>query len=300
MNGITERQLLGPMLDLVRARRLVYRRAKRCQGALVTVTLLLPVAAALSSALWPAARPAVALFAVLLGIFEVTSIDRWMKARLKEGAKLQEQFDCQVLDISWNEFVVGAQVDAEDVFENACENLSASDEQRLRDWYPMVVADAPIEIARLICQRENLVYDSEMRIAYGRVLLWSIVCFVGVAGAAGLYFNFTFTTFVLGALVPAAPALTWALRERKRQTDTVETLARLKTESENLIRFTMKDQDPAKARGRARELQDAVYSHRLTSSLVFEWLYRRLRPRLESKLSHGAAYWVDEYRRTSA
>jgi pimeloyl-ACP methyl ester carboxylesterase len=98
-----------------------------------------------------------------------------------------------VLDISWNEFVVGARFDAEEVFENAREILRAGDEERLRDCYPTVVADAPIEVARLICQRENLVYDSELRIAYGRVLFWSIVWFIGVTGAAGLYFNFTFT-----------------------------------------------------------------------------------------------------------
>jgi hypothetical protein len=299
MNDITERQLRPTMLSLVRSRTLIYWRAKRCQAAMLVLTLSLPVFAAMASALMPSARAAIATAAVLIGIFEVTSIDRWMKTRLKEGAKLQEQFDCEVLDIEWNEFLAGAPVDAEVSYEGAHKELSAADEQRLRDWYPTIVANAPLEVARLICQRENLVYDSDLRVVYRRVLFWAVILFIAAVSLFALSFNPTFELLVLGVLVPAAPALTWALRENKRQSDTLETLARLKTESERLLKATLKGAKRAEARARSRELQDAIFNHRLTSSLVFEWLYNFLRPRLESKLVHGAEHWVNEFKRVA-
>lgn len=299
MTTIAERQLRPAMLRLIRARTLVYERAKRCQALVLGLNLLLPVASAAAAAFMPEARPAIALVAVLLGIFDVTMIDSWMKSRLKVGAKLQEEFDSEVLDIDWNEFVAGAKVDAEDTFDDGQRTLSDAEEKRLRDWYPPVVAEVPIEVGRLICQRENLVYDSGLRLAYRRILFWSVIVFVGVASAISLAINPTFISVVL-ALVPAAPALTWALRENKRQGDTIETLTRLKAEAEKLLKETIRRTDVAEARRRSRELQDAIFGHRLTSTLVFGWLYNRLRPRLESKLTDGVEHWVREHKKSIA
>lgn len=297
MNNIPQRQLLPAMLSLVRARTLAYRRAKRCQAFVLALNLLLPVASAAAAVFMPDARPAIAVCALLLGIFDVTAIDAWMKARLKVGAKLQEEFDCEVLDIDWNEFVAGTKMDAEASYEDGCRTLNDVDEKRLRDWYPVVVAETSLEVARVICQRENLVYDSDLRVAYRRVLFWFVVVFVVVFSAASLAFNPSFMSLVL-ALVPAAPALTWALRENKRQGDTLETLTRLKAESEKLLKATINGVDAAEAKRRSRELQDAIFGHRLSSSLVFDWLYNLLRPRLEAKLVHGAKRWVDEAKRS--
>jgi hypothetical protein len=206
MNNITQRQLLPAMLCLIRARTLVYRRAKRSQALVLTLNLLLPIVSAVAAVFMPDARPAIAAMALLLGIFDVTAIDAWMKVRLKIGAKLQEEFDCEVLDIDWNEFVAGTKMDAEDSYEDGCRSLNEVDEKRLRDWYPVVVAEASLEVARVICQRENLVYDSDLRVAYRRVLFWFVVVFVVLFSAASLAFNPSFMSLVL-ALVPATPAL---------------------------------------------------------------------------------------------
>ncbi|MBT2303411.1 hypothetical protein J7E70_23455 [Variovorax paradoxus] len=299
MSTIAERQLRPEMLNLVRARTLVYRRAKQCQALVLGLNLTLPVASAVASAFMPTARPAIALVAVILGIFDVTVIEGWIKSRLKVGARLQEEFDCEVLDIDWNEFVAGAKVDAEETFEDGRRTLGTDGEKRLRDWYPTSVADIPVEVGRLICQRENVVYDSDLRLAYRRLLFWFIVAFVVVATAVSLAINPSFISFVLASM-PAAPALTWALRERSRQGETIETLIRLKAESEKLLKAAITGIDPVEGRRRSRELQDAIFGHRSTGSLVFEWLYNRVRPHLESKLVHGAEYWVNLYKKVVA
>ncbi len=299
MNDIPEKQLRTAMLSLIRARTLVYRRAKLCQSVVIAITLLLPVMAATAAVLMPSARAAIATAAVLIAVFDATFIDRWMKARLKEGAKLQEQFDCEVLDIHWNEFLTGVPVDAEAVYENGHKKLSDFDELRLRDWYPTVVATAPIEVARLICQRENLLYDSSIRVSYRCLLLWAVVVYVAAVVMLSAITSLDFSNVVLTYFVPAAPALIWAIRESNRQSDTVDTLSRLKVESEKLLKAAIQGITPHDARTRSRELQDAIYNHRVSSTLVFEWLYNFLRPRLESRLIHGAEHWVNEFKKSA-
>ncbi len=85
--------------------------------------------------------------------------------------------------------------------------------------------------------------------------------------------------------------------KRRGHEGTLDTLARLKTESEKLLTVTITGVDAAEARRRSRDLQDAIFGHRLSSSLVFEWIYNNLRPRLEARLVHGAEHWVNVYRK---
>ncbi|MEJ1938594.1 S-4TM family putative pore-forming effector, partial [Nostoc sp. NIES-2111] len=199
----------------------------------------------------------------------------WHKARMKAAAKMQEEFDCAVLDMHPNDFLVGGNVDPEEVFDQSKKPFDPTTEAQLRDWYPIAVDKVPLHVGRILCQRENLLYDSDVRKTYARVLR------VGLAAvflalfyyslAAGLQLD----AVVLTVWVPAMPAITWALREIFRQADTVETLSRLKSESEKLWKSAAAGpMAPEAAAERSRELQDAIYSHRVSSPLVFDFLYR--------------------------
>jgi hypothetical protein len=46
----------------------------------------------------------------------------------------------------------------------------------------------------------------------------------------------------------------------------------------------------------SRELQDANFSHRVSSPLVFNWLYSGLRSGLEQQMAGGVEHSVDEFR----
>ena len=299
MNSITTKQNENRSLSLLRARRHLYAAAKRYQGTVVLVTLLLPILGLVVAEWAPNAKAYVAAAALLFGVCEVIFVDRWHKGVMKTAAKLQEDFDCDVLDMRRNEFLVGAVVDPEEVYELSAKPLSAEGEKNLRDWYPVAVGDVPMHVGRILCQRENLLYDGNVRRTYSRILrgglILLVVGFAGYSLAAGLKVE----SLLLTVLAPATPIFNWTLREFFRQRDTVETLERLKSESQKLWTRAVEGMPAAEAAERSRELQDAIYNHRVASPLVFDFLYRFRRDKLEAQMNAGAGHLVAEFKKKS-
>ena len=259
--------------------------------AQLLLTVAAPVAGEIAGLISPAVRPFVAIAALAFGLLDVAFLDRAQTRLLKMGAKLQEQFDCVVLALPWNDFAVGQKLDAEDVHEasKAYTNRGGKDEP-LKGWYPTVVAQAPLHLARLICQRTNLWYDGKLRRRYGgAVLAISLVSF-GSLFVAGLALKLSLMDFVVTILVPAAPFLTWAVREQHRQSDTADQLDEIR-KSENALwdearagRCT-----PEHCLARSREFQAAIYARRAGSALIFPFIYWLLRSDLEDQMNAGAA-----------
>lgn len=297
MNSIVIKQNEARMLSLVRARRRIYWTAKRYQGAVVLVTLLLPVVSLTVATFYPAARSYVAVAAILLGLCEVVLMDRWHKAQMKDAAKLQEEFDCEVLEIRGNSFLVGTNVDPEEVYRLSAKALSPKQEAQLRDWYPVAVGKVPLHIGRITCQRENLLYDGNMRKSYGRAMKVALLILVALLIGYSLATDLKADAVVLTVLVPAMPVLNWVLRECARQRDTVETLLRLKAESEKLWKSAVDGLSAGDAADRSRELQDAIYNHRVASPLVFDFMYRFQRKDFEAQMNAGAEHFVADYLR---
>ncbi len=296
MNEIDKRQVEPRMLNLLRARTLIYRRAKNVQAAGLVISLVFPIVGLIVSALLLPSKPFIAFAALMFSFLEVLLLDRWHRAQLKNAAKLQEDFDCTVLEMDWNAFLVGSRIDPEDVFADACKKLSDKDEQRLINWYPLAVKELPLHLARLVCQRTNLWYDSALRKRYRRVLLTGCVVLIAVAGFASLAIDHTMTTFVLSTLAPMTPVMIWALREGNRQAATIELLDRLNDEVKKLWDRSRSGAAEQEISMRSRELQDAIFNHRASSPLIFDWVYSLLRRQMEERMNAGADHWVRELR----
>lgn len=293
--SIANKQNETAMVRLQKARRVLYSQAKLAQGLVVLVTLLLPVAAALCAKLLPSAKPLVAIASLGVSLFDACFFDRWMKQRLKEGAKLQEEFDCAVYEMSWNKFLVGPKVDREDVSKRNRKKLSAKIEATFLNWYSPEVDRLPLPAARIACQRSNVVYDSSQRKTYCTVLKVAIgTIVVGVFGA-GLYHGEAMTDFVLTSLVPATPIIIWLLREHNRHIDTALAVERIKGEADKLWTDVLTARDQAPFEVKTRELQDAIFGFRASSPLVFDWLNRLLRKGLEQDMVDAVATMADEY-----
>lgn len=295
LNSIPSSQNEDRSLSLLRARRRLYNTAKRYQGVVVSVTLLLPIVSLCVAAFAPGAKAYVAAAALLFGVCEVIFLDRWHKGLMKTAAKLQEDFDCCVLEMRRNEFLEGASIDPEEVYDLSAKKFNPKGEQQLRDWYPVAVGNVPIHVARILCQRENLLYDGKVRTTYSRLLRSGLLVLIAVLGIYSIAVGLTVEAFLLTVLAPATPILNWTLREFFRQRDTVETLERLKSESQKLWKKAVEGIPVTEAAERSRELQDAIYNHRVASPLVFDFLYRFRRGGLEAQMNAGAEQFVAEF-----
>lgn len=300
MNNIPTVQNDEPQLKLLRARTHVYSQATLLMVVQLLLTLVLPVAGAVLAIFWPEFRAHVAAASLAAFIIDAVILDRQHKLLMKRAAKIAEQFDCAVLDLSWDHFIVGDKVEAEDVHAAARAFAARRDDSKLRGWYPEGVGAAPLHLARIICQRTNLRYDSQLRRSYGMIIRVVALTLVACLFVSGLVQNLPMADWVL-RMTPAAPILAWAAREYYRQRDTADLLEELMKEARKLWgQARTGEYDADACRQRSREFQNAIYTRRVNSPLVMPFLYCFKRLRLEDEMNEGAADFLRDLSITPA
>jgi hypothetical protein len=261
----------------------------------IVLTVLVPVAAAVTTLFLPDLRPHFAALALVTLLLDTVVFDRQYKALLKRAAKIAEQFDCLVLDLPWNGFVAGERAETEDI--RAAERAWSHrrDDSKLRDWYPLAAGAMPMALARIVCQRTNLRYDSQLRRSYGSVILAVVALVLLGLLLVGLAQDLNLTAWIL-TLTPATPLLSWAGREYFRQRDTAEQLEELMKKARGLWQRALEgENNDATCRDVSRELQNAIYLRRATSPLVVPFLYDIKRLGLEDEMNDAASNFLGEY-----
>lgn len=281
-------------LELLRAQRLFYSRAKVYQTLFALMALLLPAVGALFGAGYPEIRPFLGLGSIVVLLLDVGVISRKQREDCKRGAKVQEQFDTEVLKLDWNRLVAGGRVDAEDVREITSKPMTDVDRQYLENWYEVVIAKLPLPVGRIICQRTNVTYDMRVRKTYARILLGAAVLLFLVLTLLGLYQGIKVNDLILTMYLPALPLATFLLREHRKHDDTIETLTTIKAEVEKVWEQALTGTSFDELTRSSRALQDAIYRHRASNPLVVDWLYGRIRRRQEDLTRHAVEKRVAE------
>lgn len=281
-------------LELLRAQRLFYSRAKLYQNLFAVMALLLPAVGVLFGAVYPEIRPFLGFGSIVVLLLDVGVISRKQREDCKRGAKVQEQFDTEVLKLDWNRLVAGGRVDAEDVRAINSRPMTDVDRQYLENWYEVAIAKLPLPVGRIICQRTNVTYDMRVRKAYAEILLGAaVLLFVGLT-LLGLYQGVKVNDLILTMYLPALPLATFLLREHRKHGDTIETLTTMKAEVEKVWEQAVSGTSFDELTKSSRALQDAIYRHRASNPLVFDWLYGCLRQQQEDLTKHAVEKLVAE------
>ncbi len=294
----SEKQNRPDMIALLCARKTLAGQVKNAQGVFLLLTIALAVAAFACGSLSNSTRALIALAGIGLTLAEAFWLDPWQRQRIKTTAILQEQFDCDLLGIPWNAFTVGARVSHEDVQSLSSAIDASCRETEFKDWYAPAAGNAQAHVTALVCQRSNLWYDGAQR-AYYRAGLCVLLAMVVVAYLASLVATGVNMASAVLYAAPLIPFLTWSAKEIVRQKATIETVSHLKDEIEKVWRC-LADIQYNDLRQRIRELQDAIYSHRASSPLIFDWVYLILRKKLDAGMSAGAQAWIDELKEQGA
>lgn len=295
-NEIAERQNMEPALRQMRARQWTYTVAKRLMIAQIVLTVGVPAVLAISTLIAPTFRPYAAAISLIILLIDTALLDRWYKKLLQKGAKFGEAFDCLVLGLEWNDFVAGEKPEPEDLSSAARKWGTTRTDDGLKDWYPSAAAQMPVDLGRIVCQRANLRYDSQLRRSYGRIICGTAFFVVMVIFFVGLSQRLTLPDWVL-ALTPAAPLISWTAREYFRQLDAANKLDELIKHAGKLWNKASDGAgDAVSFYQEARELQNAIYLRRATSPLVLPLVYKMKRPSLEDEMKEAATDFLDEYK----
>ncbi|MDB5932269.1 MAG: hypothetical protein JWR60_3976 [Polaromonas sp.] len=298
MNKITTDQRPKDRLDLLRAQRTFYGRAKRLQTGFLFMALALPWISFFWGPDASRIRPSLAFIGVVLLLVEIGVATRLQRNWVKTAARIQEQFDTEVLRLPWHSLVTGAKVDPEVIRSVTRKPMTDKEREDLDNWYEVCVGSIPLELGRLVCQRTNINYDMRVRNTYSAGLLWIAVLLVVTLFGYGLYDGLNIPALLLNVLVPFTPLAAFVLREHRKQADTVESLTSLKGEVEKLWAKALANPSSPELTQDSRNLQDAIYRNRTTNPLVYDWVYQVVRKDNEDASRHAAETLVAEAKKS--
>ena len=282
------------------AQRRLYSSAKT---ALVLQVLVLgPVAVATTAiGLWnPPLKGIVATWGLLVVLGDLLWLGRLQRDLRERAAKIQEEFDCDVLELPWNSIKAGHRPDPELVKEHS-EKFKRSNGgfASLSNWYSPAASELPIEIGRIACQRSNCWWDSKQRRRYG--VIWgafAVAAFVS-AFVVAVQLQMTTEDFVLMLATPLAPAVLLGTRHCIEQNEAAARAEKLKTHSERLWVEALHGRGKTKLAADSRVLQDEIFDHRRRSPLVFDWVFNLLRSAYEEQMNFGVEALVAEAKRVA-
>jgi SMODS-associating 4TM effector domain len=290
MNRIPQEQNTQRRLDLLAAQRQLYSDAKSLQMISLIISVPLIIVWSIFVALFPLLAVYAGLWGIAATLLELLVFSRLQKSTQEKAAKVQQMFDCEVLQFSWASLNCGIRVEPETIIDASNKfrrkNFNYSS---LQDWYPTSIGQLPISQARIICQRSNVWWDSQLRRRYSSWIIIILVALTTTVLLISLIGGLTLEKFLLAVLAPLTPAFVFGLRQYTEHNETAARLDRLREDAEALIqevidgRFTQQNLERE-----SHSLQTQIYDNRRRSPLIFDWLYVRLRDKDDEQMNRGA------------
>lgn len=278
---IVERQNRPEAIQQLLAQRQLYQDVKRIDAFRFWVAFVL-AAIGFMLLLWQNSATEVARALAGLWLF----LDLVLFRRLARGwqgraASIQEIFDTEVLSLPWNKVLVGQPPIHEHIVEAARRFQKRGDITLLKDWYPDV-SDLPLPLARLVCQRTNIVWDGQLRQRYSVIMLAFVAL---LAGATIIYAMFTGVTILdyLLIFLPSLPILILGAEVVNGQQAAVKQLDKLQALAHSFwIESLSGGISNKRSIEQSRALQDCIFINRKQNPLVPELVYHYLRGAYET------------------
>jgi hypothetical protein len=291
-------------LRLLAAQRQFYMEAKGWSVLQLSLVLAIPLLSLVLTPLFPDLKPWAALAGILVLISDVMFIEPAIRRKRSGAACAQELFDTTVLSIPWNPWLTNERPDLEDL--QAAERRLASRKggltvQALKDWYPASVGDLRLELARVICQRANTRWDSQLRRWYATGISLAVLVAIAAILFVGLARDMSLEDVLLVTIAPSLPAIMWAIRERVKHLQAADNVDRLKSMGTTLWNAAVGGLCPAdECAAQSRQFQDAIFQHRKSSPFVFEWMYWLCRDTLEMRMQESTEDMVAQAKARAA
>ena len=286
------------------------RRFYATAAALSAGTALAALAIALSGPIaehyFESRRPWLALIGICFGAFEILFLKQRENALRQRAAAIQEQFDCDVLELPWNPIAVEKPPADEPVI-GAVEGSNSDSEPpgNQQNFYSPEVDAVPPVAGRLIAQRANLYSDSELRRPYA-VLLWMVALAVPAVLIVWTLASGRDVVALLIVFATALPLVLWAGQEAWSQNAAADRAQRLRKSADDIWKTliaevlrqpTWERIDEDRYLDVSRTLQDQLYLHRLESPKVPDWFYKQSRERTERQRSGLVRELAEEFQR---
>jgi len=285
MNDILTRQNEAYFLKLLAAQRQIYNEEKRWFGIWIILTTIITVVGSGALALIQPINAMITLIILLWVIGDIFALYSITK-RGKDAARIQELFDCELLELPWNEFL--AKKPEESIIDAAATRYatqaSPADKARLPDWYSKGITGMPMHVARVACQQENLLWDEKQRREYVTWIGIALLILALILVVISILANWPAREFFTGPLLIMVPIFAMGVKHGYEHYKAINRLTELIDSCAKLLQETSTPEvDPETMKQRSRELQNEIFRHRAENPPVFNWFYERIREKYERR-----------------
>lgn len=294
MSTLNERQNHPASVDKLAAQNQIYADAKTKLG--VYLTLSIPVILILNLIVKPMfledwfslgvtydLTDTIALYALLLAAYELIFLKGSIESHKLKAATIQEDFDCIVYELEWNQALCGNRVcDSEVQKYSQKYQRKGKKRSRLENWYTPEIEQLEDENNQaLACQKENLGWDISQRQSFVKLIKIVVAISVLASMIAGFYYEISLKSLILSVLIPCWPALSYAIQNLFENRKALSDKEKLKNaiESAASASLTVKD---------LRNIQNIIFLNRSSNSLIFDWFYTFHRESNQNGVSYAS------------
>lgn len=298
---IPSRQNAPANLELVAAASKSYALGKMFWYVQILLVLTSATVGPVVATLWPTQRVWIALAAVAISLLDLIVLEPLIAAFRTCGAKIQEEFDCKVLDLKRDPFATGKTPSHEAIIRLARWYRRSDPEGKdIRNWYPPITGEIKVELGRLVCQRANTAWDASLRrevcfIIAGTVTL---VVFGGVVTAVG--FQMTTEAWLLSLVVPILPLFVRGWKECSAHKTFAEHSNNLRRYVDELWPDAINGGDSSqRLSSEARGIQTQLFRRRAAAPFVPTRYFKLRHDDHEHEMLQAAAKLVEEAKAAS-
>lgn len=247
--------------------------------------------------IFPAYTSQANALAFVVSFIDCFGIQFVLGQKKRNAAKIQELFDCKVLQVTWN---AGDKPLPELVI--AAANRHPEDKKaKLVDWYLGRLGEVPFPVSRIVCQMTNVTYDNAVRRQYVIFLSVFLGGLLFVSLVLAIVCSMPVNQLFAGILLPFLPAISFAALQIREHLQAISRLTELRQQVDRAwILCKEKQADDELLISTARQLQDKILQSRSESATLFDWIYWICRPKQELYGEALANYFIDEYNKVKS
>ncbi len=286
MNKIQEKQNWPENLELLAAQRYLYTFAKKLQQLEIFLCVPCLVILAILSMYLDSDKAFLSIASAGVVFTNTLILGPWIERIKASAAKIQNLFDCNVLDIPWNYLKLGAKPGKEIIAEFAAKyKQKEADFGSLKDWYSCKRSGSEVASTSLVHQRSNVWWDSYLRKRFIIYRIMVDITFFLLLLTICTITDCSLKSFILQVLIPFIPLF---LLSNKLYRQHRQAFLKYKRTNDYLKEVFEKIQKGDYQREDVEIesilLQDEIYESRIASPLIPDWFYSFFRKRQENIL----------------
>lgn len=293
-NNILTRENKSSSIEKLAAQRELYSKAKVFFYVQIFITVISLVLLSFSQLIF--CKVDFTLIIATFSFFAVIAdnlFETYIGGLKEMAAKIQEFFDTIVLDIKWNNILCLNKPEYNVIFKYYTIHKSKKkDFSKFTNWYEPEISNVTEQTGKLICQKTNCNYDSSIRKKYNNVILFIGVSTILLIFIFTIFSDITLSKLILTVIFPAVPIIQWTHKNIIANNDSIKNLEQLNSllnSSWNDLKNGAQISDEV-----IRQIQDGIYLNRKGSPLIPDFVYNKLRDKLELQTYYSVGQLVTE------